>query len=827
MSNNKIIDYVSGLEIIAGPEEVQSVQIFSKILVEDYGYPKSELQTRPQFRVKSHPSDQTGYPVDIAVYEDKGKPNQKLKIIVENKRRNRKDGQNQLELYLKFSEAQIGVWYNGSESLYLRKKEQSGNITFEEIDGIPKYREKLSDIGKYKREDLKATHNLKAIFQEIRGYLVANATGTTRDEFIAKQMIHLILCKIFDERFTAPNDMVTFRSGNDDSDDEVFIRIKTLFSSVKGKYKDVLDSTDEIEFDAKSLRHIISRIQNFAITETDRDIISDAFETFIGYSLKGEQGQFFTPTNVVRLMIEIIKPKRNDLIIDPACGSGGFLVESLRNLWKQVEQEGTKYNWSDPALAEEKKEVGIKNIRGIDKDSFLSKVAKSYMAILGDGKGGIFCEDSLENPQAWSAQTQQSISLNKFDVILTNPPFGKNIKVSGKDKLNQYYFGRKFSLNKKGNETSKLLEDGNVSTLFLERSLQFLKDGGKLGIILPETYFHAPSQKDVVNFLFKDNNVFAAVDLPHNTFRPYNNAKCIAVFVQKNRPQTDNILMAVAEEMGHNHQGKKIFRFDDEGQLSKNIWDDIEEIYKEIYHNEVGKKYTFYISAEEVKKHYIMVPRYYWDTKIQLMNELATRKNLKLISIQQLIDEKIISFFDGNGSPKAEYKGTGEIPYIRVKDIVNWQIYTDITALIPIEEYERLYKKDKQLRPKDILYVRRGSYRIGSVAMVSPNNLKCIITREILVIRLEKEENKYGITPEYLLYALSHKIPYELSKNKIFIDTTLPNIADRWKEVLIPIINDEITYIKVKKQCEDIIKHQWDANKEIDIFRKENDIALV
>lgn len=827
MANTKIIDYVSGLEINAGPEETQSVQVFSKILVEDYGYPKSELQTHPQLRVKSHPSDPTGYPIDIAVFEDKGKTNQKLKMIVENKRRTRKDGQTQLELYLKFSEAQIGIWYNGQESLYLRKIEQSGNITFEEIQAIPKYREKLSDIGQYRRKDLKATHNLKAIFQEIRGYLVANATGTTRDEFIAKQMIHLILCKIYDERFTAPNNMVTFRSGNDDSDDEVSSRIKTLFSAVKGKYKDVLDNTDEIEFDGKSLRHIISRIQNFAITETDRDIVSDAFETFIGYSLKGEQGQFFTPTNVIRLMIEIIKPNRNDLVIDPACGSGGFLVETLRNLWKQVEQEGAKYNWNEPALAEEKKEVGIKNIRGIDKDSFLAKVAKSYMAILGDGKGGIYCEDSLENPHNWSTQTQQSISLNKFDIILTNPPFGKNIKVSGKDKLNQYYFGKKHSVDKKGKVTSKIMDEGNVSTLFLERALQLLKDGGKLGIILPETYFHAPSQKDVVNFIFKNNNVFAVIDLPHNTFRPYNNAKCIAVFVQKNRPQTNNILMAVAEEMGHNHQGKPIYRFDEEGQLTYNIWDDIEEIYNEIQHNQIGKKYTFYVRVEEVRKQNILVPRYYWDTKQQLMNELAIKKDLTLVSIQELIDEKIISFFDGNGSPKAEFKGTGEIPYIRVKDIVNWQIYTDITALIPIDEYDRLYKKSKVLKPKDILYVRRGSYRIGSVAMVSPSNIKCILTREILVIRLEKKENKYGLTPEYLLYALSHRIPYELSKNKIFIDTTLPNIADRWKEVLIPIINDKVMFEKVKKQCEEIIKHQWDANRGIDIFRKENDIAVV
>ena len=98
-----------------------------------------------------------------------------------------------------------------------------------------------------------------------------------------------------------------------------------------------------------------------------------------------------------------------------------------------------------------------------------------------------------------------------------------------------------------------------------------------------------------------------------------------------------------------------------------------------------------------------------------------------------------------------------------------------------------MYKEEKQLKPKDILYVRRGSYRIGSVAMVSPYNLKCILTREILVIRVLNEKNKYGITPEYLMYALSHKIVASEAANKIFIDTTLPNIAERWKELKVPV----------------------------------------
>ena len=113
------------------------------------------------------------------------------------------------------------------------------------------------------------------------------------------------------------------------------------------------------------------------------------------------------------------------------------------------------------------------------------------------------------------------------------------------------------------------------------------------------------------------------------------------------------------------------------------------------------------------------------------------------------------------------------------------------------------------MQAKDILYVRRGSYRIGSVAMASPYDLKCILTREIKVMRIIDSNNKYGITPEYLLYALSHKMVFEQAQNKIFIDTTLPNIAERWTELKIPVFNDIEKFNSVKLMAKDIVSQQW------------------
>lgn len=816
---NKVVDYISGAEVQSIPEEVNAVQPFSRILVEDYDYPKSMIRTHPQVRVKASPSDKKGYPIDIAVYDRDASGNKHLKIIVETKQPTRKDGVDQLKIYLKFCEAIIGVWYNGVESVYIKKIEDSGNIQFEEIPAIPKYGQKLSEIGLYKRRDLRSTHNLKEIFSEMRGYIVGNSVGVNRDEVIAKEIIHLILCKIYDERFTKLDDMLSFRASADDTDEEIKERIEKLFFCVKKKYKDVLTSADTIDFDGHTLRFIISKIQHFCLMDTDRDTIADAFEVFIGYSLKGSQGQFFTPKNVVKTLVYAVDPTLDDIIIDPSCGSCGFLVESLKYLWDKLDREAIDCGWNDAALIEEKKTVGIKNIRGIEKDSFLTKVGKSYMTILGDGKGGIFCEDSLERPSNWSLVTQQNIKLGSFSVSFSNPPFGKDIKVTGIDKLSQY------ELAKKADSTGKqrLTDEGNISTLFLERNMQFLRDGGKLAIILPETYFHAPKQSHVRDFIYQ-HNIQWIIDLPHNTFRPHNNAKCIAIIIQKNSPQQSKINMAVAEYIGHDHNGQPIYKIGLNGAKTKEIHDDTAEIIKEIQLFHSGKsfapKYTFSVNAQDVIRSDILVPRYYWRSKLADIEYRATTENIEMVPIQQLIDDGVIKFFDGNGSPASEYKGTGEYPYIRVKDIVNWQVYKDPTALIPLSEFNRLYKENKRLQPKDILYVRRGSYRIGSVAMVSPYDIDVILTREILVLRVMNERNKYGISPEYLLYALSHKFVQEQAESKIFMDTTLPNIADRWKELKIPVYKDPAIFKMISNKSRKVVENQWLSAKEINDFRE-------
>lgn len=820
-----IEDYITGQKIRAVREEVEAVQVLARALVEDYGYDKAQIRTHPQWRVKVRPSDQRkSYPVDIAVFSGGGHTDQTLRIVAECKKKSRRDGLGQLKDYLRFSTAIAGVWFNGEERVFLAKRERGGRVEFDEIPNIPRNGERLEDIGKHRRRDLLAPHNLKVVFSAIRYHLAGNAVGTTRDEALAQQLINLIFCKIYDERFTAPGDILEFRAGVDETPREIAARVGALFDKVRGKYPEILDFNDSIALDDRSIAYVVGELQNFCITEAERDVVADAFETFIGGALKGGQGQFFTPRNVVRLMVEIVNPAQDKLLIDPACGSGGFLVEALKHIWALIDEQGGRLGWSEKAVNDEKNAAAVKCVHGLEKDSFLCKVAKAYMVIVGDGKGGVFCEDSLEEPKNWDSAARQRVGLGRFDFVLTNPPFGRNIKITGEEKLAQYNLARVWRRGE-GESAGELRAEVRPEVLFVERCAQLLRDGGILGIILPETFFHAASGAHVLAFIER-HNIQWIVDLPHNTFRPHNNAKCVFVVLQKNAPQGDTINMAVAEEMGHDHQGRVLHRWDHRRQRidRKKVWDDILAILGEI-RGGGRKKHVFRTKSAAPRKSRVYVPRYYWRTREREIEKIARERGLILRPLSELLDDGVVRAFDGDGSPRADYKGRGDIPYVRVKDIVNWEIYKNPTAAVPEWVYRKMTERKPEenfLRERDVLYVRRGSYRIGSVAMASPHDLRVLLTREILVLRVERDDNACRLNPHYLLYLLSHQLVKMQEFNRVLIETTLPNIADRWRDLRLPFFGDPAKAAAVSKQVRDAITNKWDAVDRIERLRREH-----
>lgn len=575
MKDGYMIDYISGNEVRATPEEVQAVQPFCRMLVEDYGYPPSVISAHPQFRIRARPSDiKKEYPVDIAVFGSDAKNDNEVKIIVECKKSTRKDGMNQLKTYLNLSDAEIGVWYNGEERAYIRKYTNKGKLDYKPIPNIPKYGQSVSDIGKLKKGDLAlppAPH-LKSTFRAIRNHLAANAVGVTRDEVLAQQMINIIFCKIFDESFTADDDLLRFRAEDNESQNEdevkreqaeVRKRIVELFEDVKKWEQNVIDKNDAITLDAASIYYIVGELQGYSLVNAPRDCVADAFEVFIDHALKGGQGQFFTPRNVVKMMVDVLKPAPEDYIIDPACGSGGFLEEVLRHNLAQLEVKRKNYRWTDVFFAEEKRKA-VEHINGIDKDYFLSKVARAYMAIFGYGNSCIYCEDSLEKPTAWKAETRVHVALGKYNVLLTNPPFGSKIPVSGEEKLKQYDLAYKWKKDKKtGKWTRGNLKDSeSPQVLFIERDFELLADYGRMGIVLPDGVFGNETFGYIRHWLSERGRILAIVDIPVETFQPHTATKTSVLFFQKlpksRIPQDYEVFMAIADTCGHDRRGNEI-----------------------------------------------------------------------------------------------------------------------------------------------------------------------------------------------------------------------------------------------------------------------------
>ncbi len=804
------------------PEE-KVRQEYEKVLNEDYDYSYEQMDIEvPIQRGEQHSLKNKNERADIVIFKSKDSnrrsQNEDILGIIETKRPTKKEGVKQLMSYMSATSCYWGVWTNGSEIEYLYRNIKTGEIKQDFVYQIPKNGENFEDIGRITKDKLKPASNLKLIFRRLLNTLYSN-TNISRREKLGNEMIRLIFCKIWDERYERTS-LPKFRIGFEENPKEVNKRVKELFEEVKAELVDdgVFDKNEEIKLDDKSVAYVVGELEHFSLLKTDKDVVGDAFEVFAESKLVGEKGEFFTPREVVKTAIKIVDPQPEQSIVDPACGSGGFLIYALEHIWEAMETS-KKYK-GIASLDLIKKEVAQKYLYGIDKEIDLVKIAKAYMAIIGDGRSGVVQQNTLHTAEDFEGKARELFvdeddNFRKFDVVLTNPPFGNKIKVLADDSR---HFDLGHVWKREGNTWKQTDEakDTEPQVLFIERCLNILKTGGKLAIILPETYFHAPNARYVLDYMRKGNNIIAVVDLAHNTFRPYNNAKTVLLVLQKGVPQQQKIIMAVTEEIGHDHNGKPVYRYNKEShEFSEELWDDTLIVRDELDDpTNKDNKNVFIVDVDDIKND-VYVPRYYWNRRIEELRKEAEESNLEFVQVKDLIDEGIIADFSGHGSPEGRYKGQGEIPYIRVADIVNWEIYRNPTSSVPEHVYKTIKGNGVNLQEKDVLFVRRGSYRIGSVALLSKFDTHVLLTREIQVFRVLSEENKYDIDSFYLLYLFSHQLTQKQLYNKVMIDTTLPNIGRRWEELYLPVQKDKNERNNIKQKIKEAFMKKWEAQEQI------------
>jgi type I restriction enzyme M protein len=287
-----------------------------------------------------------------------------------------------------------------------------------------------------------------------------------------------------------------------------------------------------------------------------------------------------------------------------------------------LREEAKRKGWSERQLAKREFEVATDCFRGIDKDQFLAKVCKAYMALIGDGRGGVFCENTLEQLTSWTDAMQQKIKLGNFDVVMTNPPFGKKIVVKGEQILSQFDLGYKWKYDKTAKQwerTSTLRDKLPPQIPFLERCLQLLKPGGRLGIVLPESIFGNPSHQFIISWLAQRLQITAIASMPEALFKTSGKGGthtkvCILVGTKKQPDERFDIFMGEAKWCGHDSRGNPPYRKDESGETR--LLDEVPEIALRYaaWHAEGAKfleDHRGFILPSDNVAHSIFVPRYY------------------------------------------------------------------------------------------------------------------------------------------------------------------------------------------------------------------------
>ena len=812
MSNAK--DFATGKPIKVGnPEEIIR-QEYEQVLIDDYGYKKEEIDIEVPITRGTRTRDRA----DIVIYNSSSgrDPVADILGIVEVKSPGNTDGKAQLKSYMTATSAIWGVWTNGENIEYYCKPLGQSAVFEDYLNNIPSRGQRVEDVGKFSKDELKpyGAVELKVVFRRILNTLYAN-TNISRREKLGNEMIKLIFAKIKDET-TYPDRAPDFRVRFKENPEAVKERISKLFKEVVNDlaHDGVFDANDKITLDAKGVALVVGQLERGSLVETPTDVVGDAFEVFAESKLVGEKGEFFTPRGVIDLAIKLTDPRPRQTVLDPACGSGGFLIAAMRHMWVVMENSSEWRNLPDQHLKEAKQNMALRCFFGIDKESDLVRIAKAYMAISGDGRSNIVHENSLHLTADFSEIAKAKFvceeRLRKFDIILTNPPYGTKTKVSEADSKN-FDLGHRWA-HKKGMWIKGKPKKTDPYILFIERCLEMLKQDGYLAIVLPETVFHASSTTYLRKYIMDLSSVEAVIDLPHNTFRPHCNAKTCLLVIKKGGRQGD-IVMATPKEMGHNHQGKEIYQ-----PGTDVIWDDLPAVLSELADpTNTSNSFVFMVKPSEVDRAGHLVPRYYFDRRISI----SPPQDTKWISLGNLIDRGIIKAWDGHGSPPSPAKGTGIIPYIRVKDIVNWELYRDPNSGIDNATYENYTKNKNKVRAGDVIFVKRGSYRIGTVAMVSDRDEKdgVMLTRELVTFRVQ--ENEMGFTSYYLISLLSSEIVQSQIPALTFIDTTLPNIDKRWREILLPVHIERDKICELSDSIKDAIEMKWAAQRAIQDLRGE------
>lgn len=590
IADDKVIDFLTGKPVPKSPEE-EIRQTLEKALVWQYRYDKNYC--RPEFPIRVGASRKR---VDIVTFDSENHSQDNAFILVETKKagtspKAENAGIDQLKSYMAACvNARYGLWTNGDDRFCFAKREVRRRYEFEPIVDIPMYGESEADVLKPKRKDLMpaAAENLLYAFRRCHNY-IAGTEGMHKEKAFW-ELLKLIFCKIEDERspvlqfFVTPAELSSAPAAA-----SAKIRIENIFTGrVLKKYPTIFVGADhEINLKANVVAFVVSQLQRYSLLASPVDVKGIAYEEIVGSNLRGDKGEFFTPRNACRMAVTMLDPQPSEKLLDPSCGTGGFLITAMNHALRHLE-EAEQSQWLNPEhptefereeLYRKRREYFANNVFGFDLNPALVRAAKMNMVMNNDGEGGLFQANSLANPRTYYQEATQQVPLGSVDDIFTNPPFGANIVIDDKSILNQFELAAMWDEQDDGTWVMRLGKDGNKvlqksqppEILFIERCVQFLKEGtGRMAMVIPNGILNNPALGYVRQWMLRNTQIIAVVDMARELFQPENDTQTSMVLMRRLSAEEREmaaakkldypVFMAVAEKVGKDKRGNKIYR---------------------------------------------------------------------------------------------------------------------------------------------------------------------------------------------------------------------------------------------------------------------------
>ena len=617
---------------------------------------------------------------------------------------------------------------------------------------------------------------LKSIFKKINNDLYAN-TNSSKTLKQGSEMIRILFCKIYDEKHH--DKLLEFQLRKNETAIQTKERItKNLWLKIKSDelFKGIFTQEEKLELDAESFCGVVKELQRYNFSKSSKDIIGEAFEVFTEKQFKGEKGQFFTPKAVVSMMVKMADLQKGQKILDPACGSGGFLVDAFLYI-------------TDGRDEDYKKMIAQNCIYGFDKESDLVKICNLYMILMSDGKCNIKRADTLKVRSADSDNENGLLPIKEgeeeYDIILTNPPFGDRIKIKHENVL------KNFELTKYQPKKGQKFRETSPQILFLELCYKALKKNGKLGIVLPDSIFSNPTMEYVRSWILEKFTIEAIIDCPKTTFAPYTTTKTCVAFLIKKRPTKDSkVFLAIANNPGHSTRGEPIYDKDV-------LREDFTTIARNYLDKKDGAHLGFYVSYDKIVKENF-IPRYYDPNFISYIEGFLANPLLEPMSLQELCEQGLIEISGIKRCPKGEeLLEEGEYRFVKTSNINNMEIENSTKNKIS-EETLIKYAQSQDLKVNDILFVKDGDYKVGSVAMIWDKEI--LVQSHFYKIRAKK------ISPFIIFYMLNLHVVREQVEKGYIIQTTIRNFPKIELENLrLPFWKDKYKNEKIEQKMKEIM----------------------